>query len=107
MASLNDSSSDLDNERDEELARAEIAILTVIFVITILGNSIVLLALSLRRYKHHKKITRMYYFIVHLSVSDLITALFENLPQLGWDVSIICFSLGVFLLLEILVKMNT
>lgn len=40
----------LDLSRDEELARAEIAILAAIFVITVFGNTTVLLALYTRRY---------------------------------------------------------
>lgn len=48
-----------DLERDEELARVEIAVLAVIFVITITGNAAVLIALYARRYcDGNKKLSR-------------------------------------------------
>lgn len=31
------------------------------------------------------KINRMYFFLVHLSIADLITGLFNVLPQLAWE----------------------
>ncbi|CAN7943223.1 unnamed protein product [Ixodes pacificus] len=67
--------------RDESLALVELAVLTLIFAFTVMGNSTVLLALATRR----SKMTRMYYFLLHLCVSDLITAFLTVLPQLGWD----------------------
>lgn len=75
-------------ERDEFLAKFEIAILAIIFLVTVLGNGTVLLALwTRRRYAGRKKLSRMYFFILHLSVADLITAFLSVLPQLGWDVT--------------------
>ncbi|KAK8786607.1 hypothetical protein V5799_023619 [Amblyomma americanum] len=68
-------------QRDESLALIELAVLTFIFAFTVAGNSCVLVALNARR----SKMTRMYYFLVHLCVSDLTTAFFTVLPQLGWD----------------------
>ncbi|KAJ4434505.1 hypothetical protein ANN_23067 [Periplaneta americana] len=73
-----------DLERDESLARAEIATLTIMFLVTVLGNMAVLLALSARP---RKKLSRMYYFILHLSVADLCTAFLSVLPQLAWDIT--------------------
>ncbi|XP_017769192.1 PREDICTED: vasopressin V1a receptor-like isoform X2 [Nicrophorus vespilloides] len=76
------------NERNEGLARIEIATLAIIFIVTILGNGIVLLALwTRRRYAGRKKLSRMYFFILHLSIADLITAFLSVLPQLCWDVT--------------------
>ncbi|XP_018333756.1 oxytocin receptor-like isoform X2 [Agrilus planipennis] len=76
------------SERDENLAKIEIAILIVIFIVTVLGNSIVLLALWTRRiYAGRKKLSRMYFFILHLSIADLVTALLSDLPQLAWDIT--------------------
>lgn len=75
-------------ERDENLARVEVATLAIIFVVTIIGNTTVLLALWTRRkYAGRKKLSRMYFFILHLSIADLITAFLSVLPQLGWDVT--------------------
>ncbi|XP_076328768.1 annetocin receptor-like [Tachypleus tridentatus] len=70
-------------QRDEGIARIEVGILASIFILTILGNICVLAALAVKRIK----ITRMYYFLVHLCISDLITACFNILPQLAWDVT--------------------
>uniref|UniRef100_A0A147BDG1 Putative vasopressin v1a receptor n=1 Tax=Ixodes ricinus TaxID=34613 RepID=A0A147BDG1_IXORI len=67
--------------RDESLAQIELGVLTAIFTFTVIGNTTVLAALAARR----SKMSRMYYFLLHLCVSDLITAFFTVLPQLGWD----------------------
>lgn len=75
-------------DRDEALARVEIATLAVIFVVTVVGNGTVLLALWTRkRYAGRKKLSRMYFFILHLSIADLVTAFLNTLPQLGWDIT--------------------
>lgn len=77
-----------EDQRDESLARIEIATLAVIFVVTVIGNATVLLALWTRkRYAGRKKLSRMYFFILHLSVADLVNAFFNVLPQLAWDVT--------------------
>lgn len=39
------------------------------------------------RYAGRKKLSRMYFFILHLSIADLITAIFSVLPQLAWEVT--------------------
>ncbi|KAH0819198.1 hypothetical protein MTP99_002025 [Tenebrio molitor] len=79
-------SSDMD--RDENLARVEVATLAIIFLVTVIGNSTVLLALwTRRRYAGRKKLSRMYFFILHLSIADLITAFLSVLPQLAWDIT--------------------
>ncbi|XP_073476356.1 vasopressin V1a receptor isoform X2 [Aquarana catesbeiana] len=75
-------SSDLLN-RDEELAKIEIAVLAVIFVAAVLGNCSVLLGL----YKSKKKMSRMHLFIKHLSLADLVVAFFQVLPQLCWEIT--------------------
>jgi 7 transmembrane receptor (rhodopsin family). len=73
-----------DSDRDESLAQAEVAILSIMFGVTVLGNMAVLLALSARPMK---KLSRMNYFILHLSIADLCTAFLSVLPQLAWDVT--------------------
>ncbi|XP_069484057.1 oxytocin receptor-like isoform X2 [Ambystoma mexicanum] len=70
-------------ERDEQLARAEVAVLTVIFLTAALGNLVLILVLWRRR----KKLSRMYVFMLHLSLADLVVAFFQVLPQLIWDVT--------------------
>ncbi|KAK9884236.1 hypothetical protein WA026_005186 [Henosepilachna vigintioctopunctata] len=78
----------IDSDRDEQLALFEIATLAIIFIVTIAGNTTVLLALWTRRkYAGRKKLSRMYFFILHLSIADLITAFFSVLPQLVWEIT--------------------
>ncbi|XP_050308227.1 oxytocin receptor-like [Anthonomus grandis grandis] len=77
-----------DLNRDENLARIEIATLALIFITTVLGNATFFLALWMRkRYSGTKKLSRMYFFILHLSVADLIVAFFSVLPQLAWEIT--------------------
>lgn len=71
-------------DRDATLAKFEIAILSVIFVLIVLGNGVVIIALIAARVK----IQRMYYFLLHLSISDLVTAFLNVLPQLIWEITI-------------------
>nr|QGA72523.1 inotocin receptor [Rhynchophorus ferrugineus] len=79
---------DFNTGRDENLARIEIATLALIFLTTVLGNATVLLALWTRkRYCGRKKLSRMYFFILHLSVADLMVAFFSVLPQLAWEIT--------------------
>ncbi|XP_063301246.1 vasopressin V1a receptor [Pelobates fuscus] len=75
-------SSDLLN-RNEELAKIEVAVLAIIFVAAVLGNCSVLMGL----YKSKKKMSRMHLFIKHLSLADLVVAFFQVLPQLCWEVT--------------------
>ncbi|XP_046813520.1 cephalotocin receptor 1-like [Vespa crabro] len=76
-----------EDDRDEYLAKWEIILLTTIFIITVFGNSLVLFSIYLRRYRARKKLTRMYFFIMNLSIADLLTGLLDVLPQLAWDIT--------------------
>uniref|UniRef100_H0XL88 Vasopressin V1a receptor n=2 Tax=Otolemur garnettii TaxID=30611 RepID=H0XL88_OTOGA len=69
--------------RNEELAKLEIAVLAVTFLLAVLGNSSVLLAL----HRTPRKTSRMHLFIRHLSLADLAVAFFQVLPQLCWDIT--------------------
>ncbi|XP_014470481.1 PREDICTED: vasopressin V1a receptor-like isoform X2 [Dinoponera quadriceps] len=73
--------------RNEDLAKWEIALLTSIFLITLIGNTLVLLALYARKRRQRRKFSRMYFFILHLCIADLLTGLFDVLPQLAWDIT--------------------
>jgi len=75
------------DSRDEYLAKWEIAVLTSIFLVTVIGNALVLFALYVRRRYQRRKFTRMYLFILHLSIADLLTGLLNVLPQLAWDIT--------------------
>ncbi|OCT91913.1 vasopressin V1b receptor [Xenopus laevis] len=69
--------------RNEDLAKAEVALLGAVFVITTGSNLIVLFAI----YRRRKKMTRMHLFIVHLVFTDMAVALFQILPQMIWDIT--------------------
>uniref|UniRef100_S4RF42 Arginine vasopressin receptor 2 n=1 Tax=Petromyzon marinus TaxID=7757 RepID=S4RF42_PETMA len=71
------------NERNEALARAEVAVLFAMFACTTLGNSVLLTAL----YRRRKHASRMHVFMVHLCLADLVVAFFQVLPQLAWDIT--------------------
>lgn len=49
--------------RDEFLAKIEQSVLAIIFILTIVGNFLVLMGIYFRK----QKMTRMYYFIAHLA----------------------------------------
>lgn len=69
--------------RDEELAKIEVAVQVSIFTLAVFGNFCVLYAL----WKRKRKVTRMHIFIMHLSIADLLVAVFNILPQMIWDVT--------------------
>ncbi|XP_066490676.1 mesotocin receptor-like [Tiliqua scincoides] len=69
--------------RDEQLAQAEIAVLGLLFLAASMGNFIFLLVLWRKRLK----LTRMYVFLLHLSIADLMVAFFQLLPLLFWKIT--------------------
>ncbi|XP_029115165.1 arg8-vasotocin receptor isoform X1 [Scleropages formosus] len=69
--------------RNEEVAKIEITVLSITFVVAVLGNLSVLLAM----YNTKKKTSRMHLFIKHLSLADLVVAFFQVLPQLCWEIT--------------------
>ena len=69
--------------RNEEVAQIEIMVLSITFVVAVIGNVSVLLAM----YNTKKKMSRMHLFIKHLSLADLVVAFFQVLPQLCWEVT--------------------
>ncbi|KAF7664216.1 hypothetical protein LDENG_00184560 [Lucifuga dentata] len=69
--------------RNEEVAKLEITVLSVTFVVAVIGNVSVLLAM----YNTKKKMSRMHLFIKHLSLADLVVAFFQVLPQLCWEIT--------------------
>ncbi|XP_060600596.1 cephalotocin receptor 1-like [Ruditapes philippinarum] len=70
-------------ERNETLAKAEIAIQGVILYMALFGNLIVIIVLLHRK----RKLSRMQMFIVHLAIADISVALFQTLPQLVMDIT--------------------
>lgn len=69
--------------RNEEVAKIEITVLSITFVVAVIGNVSVLLAM----YNTKKKTSRMHLFIKHLSLADLVVAFFQVLPQLCWEIT--------------------
>ncbi|XP_061493822.1 mesotocin receptor-like [Rhineura floridana] len=69
--------------RDEQLAQVEIAVLGIIFTTASVGNIILILVLWRRR----MKLSRIYMFLLHLSIADLMVAFFQVLPQLFWIIT--------------------
>ena len=69
-------------QRNEQLAKIEIAVQAAILFLAVFGNGLVLLVLGCRR----KKLSRMNLMIIHLSIADLFVAFFNVLPQLIWDI---------------------
>lgn len=70
-------------KRNEHMARVEISVLALILFLALVGNVCVLLAIHINRTKH----SRMYFFMKHLSIADLVVAVFQVLPQLIWDIT--------------------
>ncbi|XP_037006485.2 vasopressin V2 receptor [Artibeus jamaicensis] len=69
--------------RNQLLAQAEVALLSIVFVAVVLSNGLVLAALARRG--RHGRWAPMHVFIGHLCLADLAVALFQVLPQLAWD----------------------
>ncbi|MCI4381977.1 hypothetical protein PGIGA_G00258250 [Pangasianodon gigas] len=69
--------------RNEEVAKLEITVLSLTFVVAVAGNFTVLAAMC----KTKKKPSRMHLFIKHLSLADLVVAFFQVLPQLCWEIT--------------------
>ncbi|XP_061919262.1 arginine vasopressin receptor 1Aa [Entelurus aequoreus] len=69
--------------RNEELARVEVLVLSVTFVVAVVGNVSVLLAM----HNTKRKMSRMHLFIRHLSLADLVVAFCQVLPQLCWRIT--------------------
>lgn len=72
--------------RNEEVAKIEITVLSITFVVAVVGNVSVLLALN-NSANRKKKSSRVHLFIKHLSLADLVVAFFQVLPQLCWEIT--------------------
>uniref|UniRef100_A0A3P9MQA4 G-protein coupled receptors family 1 profile domain-containing protein n=1 Tax=Oryzias latipes TaxID=8090 RepID=A0A3P9MQA4_ORYLA len=70
-------------KRNEEAAKVEVTVLVLVLFLALMGNLCVLLAIHTTKHSH----SRMYYFMKHLSIADLVVAVFQVLPQLIWDIT--------------------
>ena len=66
--------------KDIPLDVTKIGVLSTIIIFTVLGNLVVIIAIAARR----AKMTRMYYFILHLSLADLLVRMIFS-----WNLSIV------------------
>lgn len=71
--------------RDEKLASVEIGTLSVILVLAVTSNLAMLIVIW--RQRRNRPLSRMYFFMMHLSLADLLVAIFNILPQLAWDIT--------------------
>lgn len=82
------------NGRDENLAKIEIATLSVILIFAIVGNGLMLIAL--RRQLQYRPMSRMYFFMLNLSIADLFVAFGNILPQVIGFIKT-CFHIAAFM----------
>ena len=68
------------HKRDYSISVTESYLTICIFVFILLLNT--------HAYFLPKQMTRMYYFIIHLSIADLLTALLTLLPEIVWTATI-------------------
>ncbi len=66
---------------DHQLKLVEQIVLATIFVSALIGNILVLIVVLTTR---HRRTTRMAFFILHLTIADLLVAFFSILPMLIW-----------------------
>ena len=72
-------------QRNEHLAVIEIGTLSVILVLAVVSNLFMMVAIW--RQRRNRPLSRMYFFMLHLSMADLMVAIFHILPQLAWDIT--------------------
>ncbi|XDV35504.1 hypothetical protein PO909_005439 [Leuciscus waleckii] len=70
-------------KRNEEVAKVEVTVLSLVLFLALAGNLCVLIAIHTAKHSQ----SRMYYFMKHLSIADLVVAVFQVLPQLIWDIT--------------------
>lgn len=67
---------------------AEVIVMSVVFFVAFIGNSLVIFKLIFFRYKNPmfntKSQNRMSFFIVNLCIADLCVAFMSTLPQIVW-----------------------
>lgn len=74
-----------ESPRDEKLASVEIGTLSVILVLAVASNLTMLIVIW--RQRRNRPLSRMYFFMMHLSLADFLVAVFHILPQLAWDIT--------------------
>jgi len=73
---------------DQQLRLVEQIVLATIFISALIGNILVLIVVLKRR---HRRTTRMAFFILHLTIADLLAAFLSVLPMFIWKSAPIYF----------------
>lgn len=88
MLQMNHSIVRLDDLIDKKLLKIEVFIMTTVFILALVGNSIViltfLLRLCIKNGFRRNKLSRMNFYIFHLSVADVYVSLGNILTMLIW-----------------------
>ncbi|KAK4310075.1 hypothetical protein Pmani_018328 [Petrolisthes manimaculis] len=71
--------------RNSALAVVEVVVLAVILMVAVVGNMFVLIAVW--RHSAYRPMSRCYLFMLHLSLADILVAIFNIFPQLVWDIT--------------------
>lgn len=78
----------IDDLIDKNLLKIEILIMTTVFILALVGNSIVVLTFLVRLYVktgfRKNKLSRMNFYIFHLSIADIYVSLGNILTMLIW-----------------------
>ena len=76
------------------VTNVEVILMSSLFVLTVLGNLIVIFILLVYRTSSSSKrpISRMSFYIINLSVADICVALMSILPATIWRKSVVFFS---------------
>ncbi|UJR33163.1 hypothetical protein I4U23_020619 [Adineta vaga] len=81
MNTTENNSSISSNGFDQQLRFVEQIVLASIFVLAVIGNILVLIVMLRTR---NRRTTRMAFFILHLTIADLLVAFFSVLSMLFW-----------------------
>jgi hypothetical protein len=73
---------------DYKLQLVEQIVLGSMFALALIGNTIVLIVMLSKKHRHA---ARMAFFIVHLTIADLLVTFFSVLPMLVWKSTITFF----------------
>lgn len=73
---------------DYKLKLVEQTVLASIFICALIGNILVLVVMINKR---HRRMTRMAFFILNLTIADLLVAFFSILPMFIWKSTITFF----------------
>lgn len=77
------SSSTTSITESDESSNVQVFVLTAIFVAIVIGNVPIVITIIFGKLGK----TRMYYFLLHLCIADLITGFFNVIPQIIWEIT--------------------